>query len=276
MFRKGMKMRNKIGVVTSTYPQFNAEQALEGISEAGFKYVELVSAPGFFEHILPRPEERVDKKAVDGVLDLVNKYGLTLYCVAGHTRLMKENAVDNFKKVLDFAGLAGVKFVTTDTGEVKTKDDEKRFYTDIREIANYAGLKDVTVCLEMHGVWCNNGEKGAEIIKTINHPNIRLNYDTANVIFYGNKRPEEDIINALPYIAFLHLKDHGSGKFKDWNFPALGDGVIDFKKIFKLLKDFNGPISVEIEFDGKEHSLDEINGAVKKSYDFLKGAGYIE
>jgi len=248
-------MKNKVGVVTSTYPNFNAEEALEGISEAGFKYVELASAPSYFEHILPRPEERVDKESVDGVLNMVNKYGLTMYCVAGHTR--------------DFAGLAGVKFVTTDTGEVKTKKDEKKFYSIIKELGDYAKSKNVVVCLEMHGNWCNTGKKGAEIIETINHSNIRLNYDTGNVIFYGNKKPEEDIKYALPYMAFLH-------KFQDWNFPALGEGIIDFKKVFNLIKDYAGPISVEIEFDGKKRSLEEINKAVKKSYDFLKGFGYVQ
>ena len=49
---------------------------------------------------------------------------------------MKENSVENFKKVLDFAGLAGVKFVTTDTGEVKTKEDEKKFYSIIKELGD--------------------------------------------------------------------------------------------------------------------------------------------
>jgi sugar phosphate isomerase/epimerase len=77
-------------------------------------------------------------------------------------------------------------------------------------------------------------------------------------------------------MAFLHLKENGSGKFQDWNFPALGEGIIDFKKVFNLIKDYAGPISVEIEFDGKERSLEEINKAVKKSYDFLKGFGYVQ
>lgn len=188
---------------------------------------------------------------------------------------MKEKGVENFKKVLDFAGLAGVKYVTTDTGEVKNIEDEKKFYTDIRVIGDYAKEKGVTVCLEMHGEWCNNGKIGASIIKKINNPNIKLNHDTANVIFFGNVRAEDDLKYALPYMGYVHLKDNGSGKAKDWNFPALGEGIIDFEKIFELLKEFDGPGSVEIEFDGKERSLEEINEAVKKSYDFLKKHGCV-
>ena len=88
---------------------------------------------------------------------------------------------------------------------------------------------------------CNTGKIGAEIIKTINHPNIKLNYDTANVVFYGNTRPEEDMKYALPYMGYVHLKESGNGKFGEWNFPALGEGVLDFDKIFDMLKQFDGP-----------------------------------
>jgi len=263
-------MRKEIGVVTSTYPNYNRAEAIEGISKAGFKYVELASAPDFFEH-LPTPEKGVSKEVVDPVLEELKASGLTMQCIAGHTRLMKDDSVKNFKKVLDFAELAGVRFVTTDTGEVKNDDDQARFVKDIREIGDYAKSKDITVCLEMHGEWCNNGKIGASIIQKVDHPSIKLNYDTANVIFFGDTRPEEDIKNAIPYMGYVHLKDHGSGKHKDWNFPALGEGVVDFDKIFDALQDFDGPGSVEIEFDGKERALEEINEAVKKSYDFLIG-----
>ncbi|MHB8279594.1 MAG: sugar phosphate isomerase/epimerase family protein, partial [Candidatus Humimicrobiaceae bacterium] len=116
-------MKKSIAVVTSTYPNYSGKEAMEGISKAGFNYIELATAPAFFEH-MPRPEIKVDKQIVDGVLKDCKDYGLTLQCIAGHTRLMKEKGVENFKKVLDFAGLAGVKYVTTDTGEVKNKDDE--------------------------------------------------------------------------------------------------------------------------------------------------------
>ncbi|MHB1376188.1 MAG: sugar phosphate isomerase/epimerase family protein [Candidatus Humimicrobiaceae bacterium] len=262
-------MKKNIAVVTSTYPNYSGKEAIEGISKAGFKYIELASAPSYFEHI-PRPELGVDKEIVDKVLKECKDHGLTVQSIAGHTRLMKEDSVKNYKKVLDFAYLAGVKFSTTDTGEVKGKDDEKKFYSDIREIGDYAKDKGITICLEMHGSWCNNGKIGAEIIKTANHSNIKLNYDTGNVIFYGNVRPEEDLKYALPYMGYIHLKDDGSGKFQDWNFPALGEGILDFNKIFETLKQFDGPGSVEIEFDGKEHSLAEIDKAVKTSYYFLK------
>jgi L-ribulose-5-phosphate 3-epimerase len=127
--------------------------------------------------------------------------------------------------------------------------------------------------LEPHGKWYGTGKRGAEIIKSINHPNIRLNYDTANVMYFGGVRPEDDIESALPFMSFMHLKDDG-GDFYEWNFPALGDGNIDFKSIFNLIKGYDGPISVEIEFLDMNYTMQEIDVALKKSYSFLKKFGF--
>lgn len=269
----GVNMDRKIGVVTSTYAHFGIEDAMAGISRVGFKFVELATIPNIIDHILPRPEEMQDIN-VAKILDMCEEYNLKIYCIAAHERLMKEKAVYNFKKVIDIADLLDVRNITTGTGEVKTKDDKKRFFKEIKILGQYAANKDIIICLEIHGDWCKDGKVASEIVGMINHPNIKINYDTANVIFYGNKRPEEDIKFALPYIGFIHLKDKRGG-YKVWDFPALGDGDINFDKIFKLIKDYSGPISVEVEFDGKKHTLNEVNDSVKRSYIFLKNYGIV-
>ena len=93
-------------------------------------------------------------------------------------------------------------------------------------------------------------------------------------MYFGGIKPEYDIEYALPYMAFMHLKDK-SGEQKEWNFPALGEGEINFKKIFKLIKDYNGPISIEVELTQKDHTIEEVNTALKKSYNFLNRFGYL-
>lgn len=266
-------MNRKIGVVTTTYAHFSVEEAVAGILKAGFKYVELATVPDFVDHILPRPEE-MKNKDVNKILDTYREKHLEIYCIAAHERLMKEDAISNFKKVIDIAKLLGVSYITTGTGNVSTEDDKKRFYKEIKILGDYADTKNIMLCLEVHGNWCKNGKMASEIVKNINYPNIKVNYDTGNVILYGDTRPEEDIKYALPYIGFMHLKDKRGG-YNIWDFPALGEGEVDFDRIFELIKDYGGPISVEIEFDGKEHSLDEINSAVKKSYNFLRSFGIV-
>jgi len=269
-----MYMQNKIGVATSTYHFFSLEQTLEGISKGGYKCVEPLSVPGFCNHIIPSPEE-MDEKGAGQMLAKCKKYDLELYCIGGHMRLMKGDSIGKFKKVVDCAVLLGAKYITTDAGEVRNKKDEIKFYSDMEVLGDYAREKDVKICFELHGEWCNTGKETAEVVRKIDNSHVGINYDTGNAIFYGDTRPEEDIKYALPYINFLHVKDSG-GVYQGYDFPVFGEGSIDFDSIFKSLENYDGPMSVELEFDGKEHPIEEINDGVKKCRDFLKGYGYTE
>jgi sugar phosphate isomerase/epimerase len=186
---------------------------------------------------------------------------------------MKPNCVEKFKALIDGTRLLNVRYITTDTGDVKNKDDEKEFYQDMEEIGEYAMSKGILICFEVHGDWGCSGKKLLEIVKKIDKNGVRINYDTANAVFYGGVRPEEDLQYALPYMSFLHIKDTG-GKKGVWDFPVLGEGTVDFNKIFNLIKDYEGPISLELEFDGKPHPLEYVNEGVKKCNLFLRSHGY--
>ena len=73
----------------------------------------------------------------------------------------------------------------------------------------------------------------------------------------------------------MHLKDK-AGEPKEWNFPALGKGVVGFPKIFEKLERVGNacPFSIEIEFtpEGPE-SLEAVNRAVRDSAEYLKSLG---
>lgn len=265
-------MDNIIGISSTTYVGHSFEEVVQSISKIGYKYLELVSAPGINEHINPRPEV-ITKREVKKIIDYCCSYGVEIFALGGHCRLLKDNDLDNFKKVLDLAENLGVKFVSTDTGEINDKEDEKKFYKLISKIVNYASLKDIIVCIEVHGGWFGTGKKGAAILKKINLPNLKINYDTGNVIFFNNTMPEEDIKYALPFLGIIHLKD-SSGKYKDWDFPAIGKGNINFNKIFNILNNYKGPISIELEFDGQAQPLKIVNDALKDSMNYLKENGF--
>jgi sugar phosphate isomerase/epimerase len=266
-------MNNKIGVATATYHFATTEEALGGISSSGYKYVELLSVPGFGEHIAPPPEE-MDKQSAEKLSGECKNYRLELFCIGVYMRLMREGSLEKFKRVIDAANFLDVKYINTDTGEIKNAEDEKRFYREMKMLGEYAALKNVIICLELHGDWCNTGKRASEIVKKINNAHVGVNYDTGNAIFYGGTKPEEDILYALPYITFVHLKD-SCGKYKVYDFPVLGEGTVDFNSIFKTIEKYSGPMSVELEFDGKKRPLKEVNAGVKKCHDFLKSYGFM-
>ena len=134
---------------------------------------------------------------------------------------------------------------------------------------------DIKLVLEIHGEY-STGAILNHVVELIDTPFVKINYDTANVIFYGGKNPEKDMDSCIQNIAYMHLKDKNGGS-KEWDFPALGKGYINFPAIIKKLDQAGNqcPFSVEIEFtkDGPK-DLDEINQAVKESYDYLVTMGY--
>jgi sugar phosphate isomerase/epimerase len=113
------------------------------------------------------------------------------------------------------------------------------------------------------------------IIKHINRENVRICYDTANVIFYEGVRPEEDIVYVENYLGYLHVKDKNLLRGV-LNFPALGQGNIDFARIFDVFRrvNYTGPFSVEIELSPPTPpntlNIEEFNKAHVESYKFLQ------
>ena len=70
----------------------------------------------------------------------------------------------------------------------------------------------------------------------------------------------------------MHAKDKIGGAGV-WNFPAAGTGEVNFAAIFEALDavGFDGPVSVEIEFQGEPWPpLDEVEAAAAGAYTFLR------
>jgi len=192
-----------------------------------------------------------------------------IYYYQGEKNLLtSSDGLSIFKKLINGCCLLSSKFLIIDTDYLDNRNKQKLFYRNIGNILDYAASRHIILCLDIHGQWCCNGKNAACIVKKISHPNLKINYCTGNVIYWGNSKPEEDIEYALPYLGRVHLKD-SMGKQGDYNFPALGDGVIDFKKILLKLKYFKGPISIEVELNGGNNSFEEIDNALLKSRNFL-------
>lgn len=267
--------KSGIGAFVNAYVHHTLEDAMAGISRAGFRRVELLSTPGLAAGMLKDPVE-IGKETVVKYLKICSKYGLLIsglyFYKGGSEHFNREKVVDKFEKLIDVAEQFNTRFIITDTDEVKNRDDEKSFYKYINTISDLAGSKGVKVCLDIHGEWCSSGKKASEIVKNTGNSNIGINYCTGNVIYYANVRPEEDIKHALPYIERIHLKD-SCGIYKGYDFPPLGKGTVDFKNIFKAAEGFNGPMSVEVELSPGVNPLVEIDSAFKTSYDYLSDMG---
>lgn len=264
-------MKNKLAVSTNTYHGFSLEQALKGIAEAGYKYVELTAVKDYTEHV----NWQMTEKQIEEIEKKLKDYDLKAIALSGHCNIMTDQGAELFLKNIELAARIGCQHIVTATGEVHgDKDeieDESILIDKLKRLIAKCQDHEITLVLETHG---NNYATGSilyELVKKIDSKYLGINYDTANVIFYGNIRPEEDMPKCIDKIYYIHLKDK-LGQEKEWNFPAIGKGYIDFAKIFNLLKgqNYQGPISVEIEFteDGPG-CLSEVDQAVKDSYRYI-------
>jgi sugar phosphate isomerase/epimerase len=263
-------MSDRLAASTNSYHSYSLEEALAGIAAAGFKNVELTSVPGWTEHV-PRNASAAELQQVK---DLLAKYDLHAISLSGHSDLVSDEGATEFRKALRLCKDLGISMITTSTGghaDTSTGDlDEQReqFLTRIDGLADEAAAEGVTICLETHGGLLATGALSADLVRQIGKPNVGINYDAGNVIFYGDTRPEQDIQAAVAYINHMHVKDQIGGAGV-WNFPTVGTGEIDYATIFDVVDaaGFTGPCSVEVEFQGEPWpSLADVNKAIADSY----------
>jgi len=269
-------MEQKLGATTSCWTGFPLEDALNGISDAGLRHVELSamfevcdSKGDIAEHVIP---ENMKKGDVETLEKKMHAYSLLPMSISGHVDLVELEGVDALKRRIDLSRKIGAKIVNTKTGDPKSEEEIKNFFKHVEEVAEYAEENNIFIGLETSGKYFNTAKKAVPILKKINSEYIKLNYDTANVIYYEGIFPEDDIEYGVEHLIHIHLKDKRGGK-GEYDFPALGKGVINFQKIFNILFNYKytGPLSIEIEFDGKHNeTLNGVNEAVVSSYNFLK------
>ena len=267
-------MADRLAASTNSYHTYSLEEALAGIAAAGLTSVDLSSVPGWTEHV----RRGAGAEELGFVKDQLEKHGLTAVSLAGHSDLVSDSGVAEFRKALDLCRKLGIPMITTSTGghdassEGGLDEQREQFLARIGPLCDEAAASGITICFETHGGLLATGAIAAELMKAIGKPNIGINYDPGNVIFYGGVRPEEDIEAAAPYVVHMHVKDQIGGP-GIWNFPQVGTGEIDFARIFAALDKagFTGPCSIEVEFQGEPWpSLDDVNTAVAQSASFVR------
>ena len=146
----------------------------------------------------------------------------------------------------------------------------------IRALVPYLERYGLTLVLETHGHDHGTGAVLSDIVRLVGSDRVKINYDTANVIFYGRVDPVADLRACVSDVAYLHLKDK-AGAADVWDFPALGKGWVDFPGIFRTLEEAGNasPFSIEIEFtQAGPRDLAEIDRAVQDSADYLRAHGF--
>ena len=169
----------------------------------------------------------------------------------------------------------GILFVSAKAGDT----DRNYVWQRLREVGDVAAASGVTVVLETHPDLVTNADVGLQTMQAVDHPNIRINFDTANIHYYNRDvDTTKQLEKVIGKVAAVHLKDT-TGRYRTWDFPALGSGIVDFPSVFKLLGDrgFAGPCAIELEgTEGLERDEAAQLEYVADSVRYLKRIGAME
>ena len=119
------------------------------------------------------------------------------------------------------------------------------------------------------------------LMSDVDHPQVRLNFDTGNIAYYNRGvDPCDELDKVKHLVRNVHLKDNRGG-FEDWYFPALGDGgKVDFVRVREILDGvgFGGPYTIEIEGIGgePEPGFEGRQQRVTRSVKHLTACGYFD
>jgi len=224
------------------------------------------SINGFEVGVRP-PEELAD------IADQFRDAGIEPMTAAGGVKLNDEASISAYVGGFDALAEAGIPiFFTSASGE----EDFDAAMDLLRDLADQAAARDLVISLETHPPYCENADMMLKTMEAIDRPNVRVNFDTANIFFYNEGLDSADELErVIDYVATVHLKDTDGG-FKSGNFPVLGQGVVQFERIFATLEEagFDGPLTLELEGEQvRDLDVDGRHQAVKDCMEYLRSIG---
>lgn len=224
-------MGNIIACRIASYGNYQ-ERAWNHLPEIGVRHVEIPA---------PAPGE------VQAVRQQLADSGLTATSLQARCEVTRDDAVAVMRPQLEACVEleARVCFLSAKAGN----SDRNMVYSHLRAIGDLAGRLGIVVALETHPDLITNGSIARQTMQAVDHPHVQVNFDTANVYFYNEGATAVgELARIAGYVAAVHLKDTPGG-FQEWNFPALGCGVVDFPEVFRMLAEhgFHGPYTMELE-----------------------------
>ncbi|MCG2462398.1 sugar phosphate isomerase/epimerase [Flavobacteriaceae bacterium F89] len=266
----------------SKHLQFlNYEDMSEAAAEMGFDGLDLTVRPK--GHVLP---ERVVDDLPKAVAAM-KKYGIKPGMMT--TNVWDVNNTEQ-KTVLETASTLGLTHYRTDW----LTYPEERTITESQAIYGQQAKKLELLNADLGLIGCYQNHAGDHvgapiwdllpILSATNNEHIGCQYDIRHAVVEGGSCWELGLRRIRPYVKSIVIKDFKwglvNGKWQPVNTP-LGEGMVDFKRYFSLLKKFkiNVPVSLHFEYDlgGAEHGAshltidkNELFGKMKKDLVYLK------
>jgi len=229
------------------------------LQQIGVKYV-FMSAPA--------------QADVESTRQMLATYGLTPVVFRGSADLSKDTFAEELEPQLAVCDQMDVKYLFL---SAKRGDSPlEAAYERLRAAGDAAKAHGVIIGLETHPDLGTNGAVQVETMRAVNHPNIRVNFDTANITYYNeNTNAVDELKKSIDYVATVEFKDH-TGGLETWDFPVLGKGIVDIPAIIAMLREkgYAGPVTLEFEgTKGVELSQEQTLQAIADCVAYARSIG---
>lgn len=261
--------------------------AAERIREAGLDHLELaLRAHDYGGLVIPESAvvtEKADDATASSFCEHLARNGVRVSgCNVGGADPRTREGCELTRRRIQFAARwFKVSVVVSGAGQPADASERRVVIGHLRELGETASALGVTIALETHKGPTQNAEAMLTLMGEIDHPNVRLNFDTGNIAYYNQGAdPAAELEKVKHLVRNVHLKDNRGG-FDDWYFPGLGDGgAVDFTRIRQVLDGvgFHGPYTVEIEGIGgePEPGLEARQTRIVRSVEHLRACGYFD
>lgn len=261
--------------VFSKHLQFlNYADMAEAAKEIGFDGVDLTVRPK--GHVLPeRVADDLPKAA-----EAIRKAGLEPTMI---TTAVQDASDSTDRKIIETAGKEGIEFYRMNWlryPENKTIPQAvEEFQQTVKALSQLNKKHGIVGCYQNH----SGNLAGAslwelwDIIQKADKDYLGVQYDIRHGVVEGGLSWKNGLRLIQPHIKILAIKDFvwqkRNGGYAVQNVP-LGEGMVDFKSYFALLKQYNINVPVSLHFEyplgGAEHGAFEINVDKKVVFDAMR------
>ena len=273
---------NPFGASPGCFANFDPRTDYARMVRAGLRHIEVLAVgAAHFSSLAP---EEMDATAVQDLLGSLRTAGLAPMSASVAAPLHDAAGLALLKRRLDFARQLGVPVAQAGAGEARDAQERLTLLRHLAAAGDYAATLGLVLALEIHPGLTVSGHAARTLMDELDHPHVRINYDTGNIVFYTDLDPAEDVEEIAPFVAHVHLKDKGTRQQRVWDFVPIGQGVVNFPRITAVLREaeFRGPYSLELELPGvadgslpKETSEEGIRRSIAylQSIDLLPAPG---
>jgi len=254
------------GSYVRPWHQWDYKTALDGVVEAGFRYVGLMrTKEGLIVHT------NASQKKVREVANAVKERDLKMISLYGgqfgadHSL---EEGISGLKRLIDYCELLDCPNLLL--GGTSKQDVSNDYYQAVQENCSYAAEKGVVITIKPHGGLNATGEQLKRIVKRVNHEHFRVTYDPGNILHYS-KGAADPVGETRPLAGLVHsmcVKDYEPDKSVN---VTPGNGLVDFKKVLASLRKggfTQGPLILETVAPAKTPT--QATAEAKKALAFMK------